>query len=160
MKHPETNRTIGTKIETTGRARVILVQENTATVTIEQACMDIHVGDYLKPYEKLPIPLIARHTPPDRLTPATGRITGTVVDIAEDAMIAGERQLVTLNIGTANGIAPGNLFSVYKIMYPSVPTPRNVIGELVVVTVRERTSTARVLYSRDAIMNGDKAELR
>ena len=45
-------------------------------------------------------------------------------------------------------------------MYPSVPTPRNVIGELVVVTVRERTSTARVLYSRDAIMNGDKAELR
>ncbi len=160
VKHPETNRTIGTKIETTGWARVILVQENTATVTIEQACVDIHLGDYLKPFEKMPIPLIARHTPPDRMTPPTGRTTGTVVDIAEDAMIAGERQLVTLNIGTANGVAPGNLFSVYKIMYPSVPTPRNVIGELVVVAVRERTSTARVLYSRDAIMNGDKAELR
>ena len=83
-----------------------------------------------------------------------------VVDIAEDAMIAGERQLVTLNIGTANGVAPGNIFTVYKVMYPSVPTPRNVIGELVVVTVRERTATARVLYSRDAIMNGDKVELR
>ena len=55
-----------------------------------------------------------------------------------------------MNLGTANGIAPGNLFVVYKIMYPSVPTPRNVIGELVVVAVRERTSTARVLYSRDA----------
>jgi hypothetical protein len=160
VKHPDTNRTIGTKIETTGWARVILVQENTATVMVEQACVDIHVGDYLKPFERLPIPLIARHAPPDRLTPPTGRITGTVVDIAEDAMIAGERQLVTLNIGTANGIAPGNLFSVYKIMYPSVPTPRNVIAELVVVAVRERTATARVLYSRDAIMNGDKAELR
>jgi hypothetical protein len=160
VKHPDTNRTIGTKIEPTGWARVILVQENTATVMVEQACMDIHLGDYLQPFEKLPIPLIARHAPPDRLTPPTGRLTGTVVDIAEDAMIAGERQLLTLNIGTANGVAPGNLFSVYKIMYPSVPTPRNVIGELVVVAVRERTSTARVLYSRDAIMNGDKAELR
>lgn len=160
VKHPDTNRTIGTKIEPTGWVRVILVQENTATVMVEQACMDIHIGDYLKPFEKLPIPLIARHAPPDRMTPPTGRITGTVVDIAEDAMIAGERQLVTLNIGTANGIAPGNLFSVYKIMYPSVPTPRNVIAELVVVAVRERTATARVLYSRDAIMNGDKAELR
>jgi hypothetical protein len=160
VKHPDTNRTIGTKIEPTGWARVILVQENTATVMVEQACMDIHLGDYLQPFEKLPIPLIARHAPPDRLTPPTGRLTGTVVDIAEDAMIAGERQLLTLNIGTANGVAPGNLFSVYKIMYPSVPTPRNVIGELVVVSVRERTSTARVLYSRDAIMNGDKAELR
>jgi hypothetical protein len=160
VKHPDTNRSIGTKVETTGWARVILVQENTATVQVEQACMDIHIGDYLKPFEKMPIPLIARHAPPDRMTPPTGRTTGTVVDIAEDAMIAGERQLVTLNIGTANGVAPGNLFSVYKVMYPSVPTPRNVIGELVVVAVRERTSTARVLYSRDAIMNGDKAELR
>ena len=160
VKHPETNRTIGTKIETTGWARVILVQENTATVTVEQACMDIHLGDYLKPFEKLPIPLIARHAPPDRMTPPTGRTTGTVVDLAEDAMIAGERQLVTINIGTSNGVAPGNVFTVYKVMYPSVPTPRNVIGELVVVTVRERTATARVLYSRDAIMNGDKVELR
>ena len=160
VRHPDTNSTIGTKIETTGWARVILVQENTATVTVEQACVDIHLGDYLKPFEKMPIPLIARHAPPDRMTPPTGRLTGTVVDIAEDAMIAGERQLVTLNIGASNGVAPGNLFSVYKIMYPSVPTPRNVIGELVVVAVRERTATARVLYSRDAIMNGDKAELR
>jgi LysM domain len=160
VKHPDTNRTIGTKIEITGWARVILVQENTATVTVEQACMDVHLGDYLKPFEKLPIPLIARHAPPDRMTPPTGRTTGTVVDIAEDAMIAGERQLVTLNIGTANGVAPGNVFTVYKIMYPSVPTPRNVVGELVVVTVRERTATARVLYSRDAIMNCDKVELR
>ena len=160
VKHPETNRGIGTKIEPTGWARVILVQENTATVRIEQACMDIHVGDYLKPFEKMPVPLIARHIPPDRLTPPTGRLTGTVVDIAEDAMIAGERQLVSINIGASNGVAPGNMFSVYKIMYPSVPTPRNVIGELVVVAVRERTATARVLYSRDAIMNGDKVELR
>jgi hypothetical protein len=139
---------------------VILVQENTATVQVDQACMDIHVGDYLKPFEKMPVPLIARHTPPDRLTPPTGRLTGTVVDIAEDAMIAGERQLLTINVGAANGVAPGNMFSVYKIMYPSVPTPRNVIGELVVVAVRDRTATARVLYSRDAIMNGDKIELR
>jgi hypothetical protein len=160
VKHPDTNREIGTKIETTGWARVILVQENTATVQIEQACVDIHLGDYLKPFEKMPVPLIARHTPPDRLTPPTGRLGGAVVDIAEDGMIAGERQLLTINVGTAQGVAPGNMFTVYKIMYPSVPTPRNVIGELVVVAVRERTATARVLYSRDAIMNGDRIELR
>jgi hypothetical protein len=51
VKHPDTNREIGTKIETTGWARVILVQENTATVRIEQACLDIHIGDYLKPFD-------------------------------------------------------------------------------------------------------------
>ena len=41
-----------------------------------------------------------------------------------------------------------------------MPSPRNVLGELVVVAVRERTATARVSYSRDAIMNGDRVELR
>ena len=68
---------------------------------------------------------------------------------------------MTLNIGTANGVAPGNmLHRLQGRCIPSVPTPRNVIGELVVVAVREKTATARVLYSRDAIMNGDKVELR
>ncbi|HUG52817.1 MAG TPA: LysM peptidoglycan-binding domain-containing protein, partial [Vicinamibacteria bacterium] len=50
VKHPETGRGIGIKIETTGWARVILVQENTATVMVEQACQDIHLGDYLTPF--------------------------------------------------------------------------------------------------------------
>ena len=160
VKHPESNNSIGHKIETTGWGRVVLVQENSATLVVDQACVDIHVGDYLKPFERVSVPLNSRHAPPDRMTPSSGKIVGTVVDIEHDSMIAGERQLVTVNLGTANGIAPGNLFTVYKVMYPSVPTPRNVIGELVVVAVRERTATARVLYSRDAIMNGDRAELR
>ena len=45
-------------------------------------------------------------------------------------------------------------------MYPSVPTPRIVLGEAVVVAVRERTATVRILNSNDAIMPGDKAELQ
>jgi hypothetical protein len=45
-------------------------------------------------------------------------------------------------------------------MYPSVPTPRIVLGEAVVVAVRERTATVRIMNSNDAIMPGDKAELQ
>jgi len=160
VKHPESNNSIGQKIETTGWGRVILVEESSATLVIEQACTDVHIGDYLAPFERLPVPLIAKHAPPDRTTPSSGKIVGAVVDIENDSMIAGERQLLAINLGTANGIAPGALLTVYKVMYPSVPTPRNVIGELVVVAVRERTATARVLYSNDAIMPGDRAELR
>ena len=82
------------------------------------------------------------------------------MDIGDDSMIAGQGQLVSINLGTANGIAPGNMLTIFKIMYPSVPTSRNVIGELAVVSVRERTATAVVTYSGDAIMNGDRVELR
>ena len=68
--------------------------------------------------------------------------------------------LVTLNLGTTNGITPGSLFVLYKVLYPSVPSPRVVLGEAVAVAVRDRTTTVRILNSNDAIMNGDKAELQ
>jgi len=160
IKHPSSGRTIGHKVETTGWVRVILVQENSSTGVIERSCQDSHAGDYLKPFEKVSVPLIVKRPPPDRLTPPSGKIEGSIVDIGEDSMIAGQGQLVTINLGTANGIAPGNRLTVFKIMYPSVPTSRNVVGELAVVSVRDRTATAVVTYSGDAIMNGDRVELR
>jgi hypothetical protein len=160
VKHPETGKSIGTKIETMGWLRVLLVQENSATALVEESCFDIHLGDYLKPFERVSVPLLVRRPPPDRLTPPSGKIVGTVVDMADDSMIAGQGNLLTINLGTANGIAPGNMLTVFKVMYPSVPTPRNVLGEIAVVSVRERTATAKVIYSNDAIMSGDKVELR
>ena len=160
VKHPETGHSIGIKVETTGWVRVILVQENTATVVVEQACADLHLGDYLKPFEKVQVPLVVEHARPTRLTPPSGKTVGTVVDMQDDASIAGDRQILTLNLGSSNGIAPGSLFVVFKVMYPSVPTPRIVLGEAVVVAVRERTSTIRILNSNDAILLGDKAELQ
>ena len=160
VKHPDTGRTIGRKIETTGWGRVILVQEGASTLMIEQACQDVHLGDYAKPFQKAVVPMIVPRTPADRLTPPTGKTDGTVIDIADDSMIAGQEQIVSLNLGSSNGVAPGNVFTVYRVMYPTVPSPRNVLGEVVVVAVRDRTATARVSYSRDAIMNGDRVELR
>jgi hypothetical protein len=160
VKHPESGRTLGRKVEPTGWARVILVQENSATAVIERACLDMHVADYAKPYEKASVPLILRRQPVTRLSPPSGKAEGFVIDIGEDSMIAGMGQLVSVNLGTADGIAPGSILTAYKVMYPSVPTSRNVLGELAVVSVRENTATARVIYSSDHIMNGDRVEIQ
>lgn len=160
VKHPATGRKVGSKIETTGWGRVILVQENAATVVVDQACNDIHAGDYVKAFEKMNVPLALRRPPADRLTPSSGKAQGYVIDIAEDSAIAGTGQIVTLDLGSQSGVAPGNVLVVYRTMYPSVPTPRNVLGEVVVITTREKTAAAKVVYSNDAIMNGDQVELR
>jgi hypothetical protein len=160
VKHPVSGKTLGRKVETTGWVRVLLVQEESSTAVVEQACADIHAGDYLKPFEKANVPLVLRRPPADRLTPPTGKAQGFVVDIAEDAMVAGAGQLVSLDLGSEAGISPGNMLTVYRIIYPTVPTSRYVVGELAVLTVRERTATAKVMYSSDAIMNGDPVELR
>jgi hypothetical protein len=160
VKHPKTGKNLGTKVETTGWGRVILVQENVASLIVEQACSDVHAGDYLKTFEKVNVPLVLKRPQSDRLTPPSGKAQGYVVDQAEDAMIAGAGYIVTIDLGTEAGIAPGNVLQIYRTQYPSMPSPRTVIGELAVIAAREKTSTAKVIYSRDAIMNGDQVELR
>ncbi len=133
VKHPVTGKTLGEKVETSGWGRVILAQENASTVVVEHACADIHAGEYLKAFEKATVPLALRRPAADRLTPPTGKTQGYVVDIGDDAMIAGTGHILTIDLGSDSGIAPGNVLAVYKVMYPSVPTPRNVLGEIVVI---------------------------
>ena len=136
VKHPESGQTLGTKVEVKGWLRVLLVGENSATTIVEQSCEDIHPGDYLKPFARMDVPLVPRRPPPDRLTPPSGKVQGFIVDIDHDSFIAGAEQLVFNNLGRANGIAPGNEFTIYKVMYPTVPSSRNVLGALGVVSVQ------------------------
>jgi hypothetical protein len=75
-------------------------------------------------------------------------------------MIAGAGHLVSIDLGSRDGIAPGNVLTVYRVMYPSVPTSRNVVGEAAVLTVRESTATVKLTYSTQAILPGDEVELR
>jgi hypothetical protein len=160
VRHPVTGKKLGTKVETTGWAKVLVVTENSACAVIEQACNDVHAGDYLKPFEKVNVPMTVRRTPEDCCNPPNGKVDRHVVDLQDDATIAGQGQLLTIDAGTDDGVSPGNIFSVYRVMYPSAPTPRNVVGEATVVSVRNRTATAKVTYSRNEIVVGDQVELR
>jgi len=160
LRHPVSGKKLGTKVETTGWAKVLVVTENSACATIEQACADVHAGDYLKPFEKVNVPMTVRRVPTDCCNPPNGKVTRYVVDLQDDATMAGAGQLLTIDAGTDDGVAPGSIFSVYRVMYPSVPTPRNVVGEATVVSVRDRTSTAKITYSRNEIVVGDQVELR
>lgn len=160
VRHPISGKKLGTKIETTGWVKVILVQEDTACAVIEQACLDVHAGDYLKPFEKVNVPMVVRRAPAECCAPANGKVARHVVDLQDDATIAGAGQFLTIDAGTEDGVAPGSVFSVYRILYPSVPSPRDAVGEATVVSVREKTATAKVTYSHKEVMVGDEVELR
>jgi hypothetical protein len=160
LKHPISTRSMGTKIDTTGWVRVLLVTDNSATAVVEQACQDMHAGDYLKPIERVNVPLVRKQAPPDRMTPPSGKANGYVVDQADNKAITGQGDLLTVDLGSSDGLAPGNRMTIYRVTYPTVPTSRVVIGELAVVRVAEKTALAKVTYSRDGILIGDHVELR
>jgi hypothetical protein len=160
VRHPVSGKKIGTKVVTTGWLKVVLVQEDTACAVIEHSCLDIHAGDYLKPFEKVNVPMVVRRAPAECCAPANGNITRHVVALQDDVMIVGTGGFLTINAGTDDGVAPGNVFSVYRVVYPSVPTPRDPLGEATVVAVRDRTATAKMTYARKEVRVGDEVELR
>jgi LysM repeat protein len=160
VRHPVSGKKLGTKIETTGWVKVMLVQDDSACAVIEQSCLDIHAGDYLKPFERVNVPMVVRRPPAECCAPANGNITRHVVDLQDDATVVGAGNFLTIDAGTDDGVAPGNVFAVYRVLYPSIPTPRDAVGEATVVSVREKTATAKVTYSRREVMIGDQVELR
>jgi len=161
VKHPISTRTIGQKIETTGWLRVLLVSENSSTAIVETACWDMHPGDFLKPYEQPNVPLVRMGVPPpNRLTPPSGKASGHIIDHEMDKAATGQGDLLSIDLGSSDGIAPGNRLTVFRITYPTVPTARMIVGELAVLVARERTALAKVIYSNDGILIGDQVELR
>jgi hypothetical protein len=157
--HPTTGKKLGTKIETHGWLRVILVQDNASTAVIEHSCADTRAGDYLKPYQALSVPVVARHAAPNRMTPPTGKLVRRIVDIEGNSAIGGAGHFVTIDAGSQDGITPGSIFTIFRVTDPGVPTPRRIAGEIVVVAVRERSATAKITYSGMEILIGDRIEL-
>ena len=78
----------------------VAVQEDTATGVIEESCIDVHAADYLKPFERVNVPMVVRRPPTDRLTPPTGRVDRYVVDLQDDATMAGEGSFVIIDAGS------------------------------------------------------------
>jgi LysM repeat protein len=157
--HPITGKKLGTKIETSGWLRVILVQDDIATAIIEHSCDDTQIGDYLKPFQPMSVPVVAQHTPADRLAPPTGKLSRHIVDVEGHRMIAGTGDFVTIDAGSEDGITPGSIFTIFRVTYPSIPSPRDVRGEVIVVSAREKSAIAKVTYSRSEILPGDRVEL-
>jgi hypothetical protein len=158
--HPANGKTLGTKVQTDGWVRVLLVSEKTATTVVETTCNEILVDDYLRPIEKVRVPLVARREPATRLTTPSGKATGYVVDTEGNYLQSASGNLLWIDLGSQDGVAPGNILTAYRIAYPDVPTSRNVLGEMAVLSVADKVALAKVTYSRDIIEPGDHVEIR
>jgi hypothetical protein len=145
-------------IRRTGWVRILAVQDETSMAEVVQACADIHVGDYLKPFEPIPVPLLPVQPPVTRLTPETGRMRGRIVAALDDLGSVAEGYLVSIDLGQEDGVVPGNVFTIFRYVYDDAP--RRILGELAVLTVQGRAATGRIVESYDYIEVGDLVELR
>jgi hypothetical protein len=70
-----------------------------------------------------------------------------------------EGNLVQVDLGTADQLQPGDFLTVYRSS-PLKNQPRQVVGELGVLTTEAHTATAIVVSSRQEMNVGDHVEMR
>jgi LysM domain-containing protein len=178
VTHPLTGEEMGTIMHQLGRLKVIASQEQTATAMIEMSCTDISVGDWLEPFAEIAVPLSAG-VPFERYgLQFEETSTGYVVHTADDLRSVGAGNTVEIDLGSNEGLAPGDHLTIYRNYYrekgfystesyidvthpeESLATagefPPVVLGQLVVLRVADRHSTAKIIRSVTEITIGDR----
>lgn len=159
VKHPKTKAVVGRHYDFRGRAKVLCINGDMATVMITNSCTDMHVGDRLKPIPVLPIPL-ARLTPlPTFCDPASGKANGFIVHAKDFTYSIGKGGVVEINLGKDDLVQPGDFLTVFRES-PVAGNPRQVLGEIGVLTAESRTATGAVVQMRNAIRVGDRVEVK
>jgi hypothetical protein len=151
-----------------GQIQIVQVQEDFSLAQVLYSCDALEPSDVLLPYVRLDIPELPRNRSFSSAMKATGNIKGTVAFFRNSVAVAGSVYssstppsaksivgaggVVYLNVGEAAGVKPGDLFIVYR--------GSAAIAELAVTKVEEKSSSALVTYSADAVVLGDRVERR
>lgn len=153
--HPETQANFGYVTQVTGLARVEAWEPPVARLRLGVAQAEIERGQRLLPMTRDPRFPIARK-------PAEKALNGHVVAVREYvATIAGQRQVVFVDLGAEAGLEIGNELRVFHrgdAFLDDTSLPYYPIGTLLVVDVQAKGATCVVLESRREIEPGNRVQ--
>jgi hypothetical protein len=162
--HPVTKELLGYQSTILGAARVVAVDDKAATLVIGATSEPIERGALLGPWtERSYRPVAARPNSRD----LKGVIVASPVSVLTQFA---ESQVVFIDRGRADGVEEGNRFTVVRSgdPYGREPGklawddrfPKEDVGDLLVVDVRETASAALVTRSLTELEAGDRVEMR
>jgi hypothetical protein len=144
---------------TPSRLRVICAHERSSIAEISYGCADAQIGDFVVPFEPVPVPLVRRTKVATICDVPNGKVTGHIVETRGAVTPVGTDSVVFLDLGEADGLNPGDFLTVFR---PSVRAEgvRSVLGEASILTTRARTSVAIITLMSDTMGVGDTVELK
>ncbi|MGH9344497.1 MAG: hypothetical protein ACRD19_12135 [Terriglobia bacterium] len=161
---------LGFPYDNTGLVRVLRATPQGAIAQVEFACTAINAQDIAIPYIPQAIPEYAPDQTFDPYAPPDGKLQGTIVGANAAATFLARGSIAFLNIGQSEGVRPGQRYRIYVIFRHNVliglenhkqalDTPRESVGELVILHVQGKASEGIVIDSRREISVGDGVEL-
>ena len=156
-------RALGKVYEDVGRVRVVSVTPQAAVAQVAFACGPIRLGDLALPHQARAIPEYTPSAGLDRFALPNGKTVGTITAAASNGGFLGVGSIAYVDIGEGNGARPGQRYRIFHMrrLFPAGgllsawQTPRETIGELVILSTQERSSVAIVVASVREIAAGD-----
>jgi hypothetical protein len=144
---------------TPGRLRVLCALDKSSITEIVYSCNEVEVGDFVVPFEPVPVPLVRRTRPATICDTPNGKAIGHVLDTRDAVIPVGTDTIVFLDLGERDGLNPGDFLTVY---HPSTQAEgvRTVLGEAAILTTRNRSSVAIITSMVDNISVGDAVEVK
>jgi hypothetical protein len=95
----------------------------------------------------------------DVCSPASGKATGAIVNAKDYFYALGEGSLIEIDLGRDDFVEPGDFLTVYRENH-GVDNPRQILGEIGILTSEAHTATARIMRMRYSMKVGDRVELK
>jgi hypothetical protein len=159
LLHPVSNSDLGAVYQQVGQLKVLCAHEDTSIAEITLACDPVVIGDVLKPFAPIPVPLVIDPDPTDRCDEPNGLPTGYITYNRDDQIEISPYWLVFVDLGAADGLYPGAFATVFQDN-PVEGMPRIVLGELGMLRVDENYSTAIVTRSWQPLAVGHRVEIK
>ncbi len=135
-----------------GRARVQFIADTTSVAVVEHSCDGVRLGHYLVPFEARE-GLSGKDLGYDVFPVEADGIKSHLIYLQSNLRQIGSGQWALVDIGAEKGIQVGQQMILYRRIRADLPV--QILGNCLVIDVKSRTSTVKVLSCRDVIQKGD-----
>jgi hypothetical protein len=159
LHHPATGAFLGRVMLYQGHLRILCTTDHGATAELLSACDAMVIGNRLKPFEPIPIPMTVLTPPTTRCDPPNDKSKGYIIYAKSGLEAFGEDHMVLIDLGEADQASPGTLCNIYRDN-PAPNISRLLVGELAVLVAGDHWATAKVIRSTQAMAVGDRVEVK
>ncbi len=158
--HPVTGLRIGYKVLVLGDIEITEVLGDRLSIAhIDTSYREITSGARIKPYE----PVVKEVA----LKRGKWEVEGYVVENLNNLAVNAQGDIVYIDLGSMDGIVPGNTVSVYKpdrrVFDPDLGTsviiPGIEVGKIVILRVQRKSSTGFIIESSKEIVKGNRVRV-
>lgn len=180
---------MGTIYAEIARIQISIVHKDVSTAEILHGCEPVLAGDIAVPFSPRAAPRYRTSQITDRFAPSSGKAQGVVAAVKGFRDAAGGGDIIYVNVGAKENLKAGDYLRIFRSQHsPSQymvqkgaanyltdvmgvqigrkltpqemdSLPRTVVGEVMILSAQETSSTAIVTYSWEDLYPGDQVEI-